>query len=443
MNCGRFASRGLASLAAVATGAVLVSRPAAAQPVLDQYLSVDIPGIGIDQGVTVASRERPEYDPQGIRLGEFTIRPELDETIGFDDNVLAQTSGRSSVLVESNARVRGEYESRDTTAFVNVSVDNNEYPEISQQNFTNWTAAAGGSRTFGRDVLSVYYDHLNLNETPRDLDTPSLDNPLTYQVDTGGISYRAMFSRLFITPSVTISNYSFENGVVNGQSYIQTDHDRTVTQPAVTFGYELAPKRDVVLVVRDATSSYRDEQPGEPSRNFNDVAVLAGLDFSEGIFRYRLLVGFEHRSFSSNVYSAINGPIAEGEVIWNPTALATVTGSVSRHVQDSADDITIAYTETGANLKLDYEFRRDVLLNLNGGYIRDDYAQHDGSQELIAFGAGATWLLNRELRLGLTYDFDRRNSGSPSATTVLPIGNFLFGSGYTENRVLLTLRFAL
>jgi hypothetical protein len=446
MRCGgRTALRSTVCLAAAATGIALIPwHPAAAQPVLDKYLAVDIPGIGVDQGVTVASRQRPDYDAPGIRLGDFTLESELDETVGFDDNVLGQPKGRSSALIESNARVSADYDQRDTAAYATLSVDNNEYPELSEQSFTNWSAAISGSHSFNRDTLSVYFDHINLNETPRDLDVPALKSPLGYQIDTGGISYRAMFGQLFATPSMNFSGYTFTNGAVGGQDYIQTDHDRMVYQPAITFGYEFAPKRDVVLVVRDADASYSNLRPGEASRNFNDISVLAGLDFAEGIFRYRLLAGFEHRGFTSGIYAPINGPVAEGEVIWNPTALATVTGSVSRHVQDSADDITVAYTETATSLKLDYEYQRDILLTINGGYLRDDYAQGGGTQDLISFGAGATWLLNRHMRVGLTYDFDRRNSSnSTAATALIPINGFLFGSSYTENRVLLTLRFGL
>ena len=446
IGAGRFAA------ALVAVSVCAMPSLASAQQLLDQYLTQDLPGVGLDPGVTVRSRLRPEYDAPGIRYGEITIRPELSETIGLDDNVLALPTHKASALIETNARVSATYDHSDTSGFANLSVDNNRYPEQNQQSYTNWTAAIGGSHQFGRDTLSVAYEHLNLNETVRDLDVPNLDNALPYQVDTLRLGYRAYFSRLFVEPNVAVSNYSLTNGSVAGIPYIQTDQDRVVVEPGLTFGYELAPRRNVVLVLHDAVASYRNRMAAEASRDFNDISALTGLDFEEGIFRYRLLVGYEARTFSNTQYKTIADPIAEALVIWNPTGLTTLTGSVYRHIQNSADETTTAFTETAVGLRLDHELQPNVLLGANGQYLRDDYSAgqtnqstqasgQGGRQERINRGAGATWLINRNLRMMGSYEFDRRNTTGGIELGV--VNGQRIGSGYSEDRVLLTFRFAL
>ena len=434
---------------------------ASAQQLLDQYLAQDLPGVGLDPGVTVKSRLRPEYDAPGIQYGEITVRPELSETIGLDDNVLALPSHRASALIETNAQVRATYDHSDTSGFANVSVDNNRYPEQNQQSYTNWTAAIGGSHQFGRDTLNVNYEHLNLNETVRDLDVPQLDHALPYQVDTLRLNYRAFFSQLFVEPNVAVSDYNLTNGSVAGTPYIQTDQDRVVVEPGLTFGYELAPRRDIVLVLHDAVASYRNRLATEPSRDFNDISALTGLDFEEGIFRYRLLAGYEARTFTSAQYKVIANPIAEATVIWNPTGRTTLTGQVYRHIQNSADETTTAFTETSVSLQVDHELRPNVLLNANGRYLRDDYSAgqgsllnsnvlnglgtaqngQGGSQEFFTLGSSATWLINRNVRMVGSYEFDRRNTGGGIQLGV--VNGQRIGAGYSEDRVLLTFRFAL
>ena len=414
---------------------------AKAQRLLDQYLSADLPGVAVDPGVTVRTRLRPDYDAPGIQYGEVTIRPDLLQTIGFDDNVLGQPTHRASLLSETVGRLRATYDDSLTTAFAAVSVDSNRYPEQNQQSYTNWTASLGGSHQFGRDTLSIAYEHLNLNQTVRDLDTPQLDNALPYQVDTVRLSYRSVFNRVFVQPTFAVSNYELTNGSVAGVPYIQTDRNRIVAEPGLTLGYELAPRRNAVLVLRDASAFYRNRQPGEVSRDFNDVSALAGVDFQEGIFRYRLLVGYESRTFQSSQRKVIQSPIAEATVVWNPTGLSTLTGQVTRHIQDSADETTVAFTETAFTLRGDYEVRRNVLVYALSQYFKDDYSGGQGSQELISFGAGATWSLNRNVSLTGSYEFDRRNSGN--VANLGPINGQTIGPGYSEDRALITVHFGL
>lgn len=420
---------------------MLATGPAQAQRLLDQYIATDIPGVGVEPGVTVLSRQRPEYDSLGIRLGEITIRPELQESVGFDDNVLGQPSHRASAVIETNARLQVLYDHSDTTAFSTLTVNDNRYPEQNQQSFTNWTAALGGTHQFGRDTLSVAYEHLNLNQTVRDLDVPQLDQALQFRVDTVRLAYHAVFNRLSAEPALNVSNFDFDNGTVAGQPYLQTYRNRVVIEPSVTFRYELAPRRNLVLVARDSVASYKTQISGTPRRDYNDIAGLFGLDFDEGIFRYRLLAGFESRRFSSPQIKSIQAPVVEAEVVWNPTGLTTVTGRATRRILDSADETTVAVTQSDVGLRVDHEFRRDILLRASGAALVDEYGRGQGGQQSFTAGVGGTKLLNRNMQLGLDYDFTRRISTGQGNLGV--IINQRFGGSFSENQVLLRLRLML
>ena len=54
-------------------------------------------------GVTVASRARPEYDPQGVRVGISCVYPQWMESLGYD----RQRAWRWSCAWELVARTRG------------------------------------------------------------------------------------------------------------------------------------------------------------------------------------------------------------------------------------------------------------------------------------------------------------------------------------------------
>ncbi len=426
---------------AAVLAACVAGHPARAQ-LLDQFIAADIPGIAVEPGVTVASRQHPEYDSLGIRLGEITIRPELNETVGYDDNVLGKTPSSGSMVVETDARLAANYDGSVTKGSAMLTVDDNRYPEQQVQSYTNWTAQIGGAYEIGRDTLTAEFQHLNLAQTVRDLDVPQLDRALIYRIDTAQIDYKAMFNRVFVQPGLTLSRYDYDNGTVSGLPFIQSNRDRLIVQPSVTFGYELSPRRNLVVVVRDANAGYSNQLVGQPKRDYNDAAVLAGIDYDTGgIWRYRLLAGYEIRTYQSDQIKTIEAPVVEATVIWTPTGLTTVTATATRHIEDSTEETTVGLTETALKLTVDHELFHNVELRASGGLVLDTYAQDQGHQSLYTAGASATWLLNRNMRLTASYDFASRSSVGSATLGIIP--GQVFGLNYAENRYLLQLHFAL
>jgi hypothetical protein len=73
-----------------------------------------------------------------------------------------------------------------------------------------------------------------------------------------------------------------------------------------------------------------------------------------------------------------------------------------------------------------------VLLQASASVQRADYLPAGGHANSFSLGAGASWLINRNLRLSATYDFtDQHGSSSPTFETT---------GSYTRSIGLLTLR---
>jgi hypothetical protein len=412
-------------------------------PLLDQYLSPDVGGTGDQPGVTVTSRSRPAYDYPGMSVGSFMLHAEGTEKTGFDDNVTGTPNGRGSFLAETTATLSaGSNWSQDSLGG-NLTVDDYRYPQQDQESYTNWSANLGSSLQIGRDTLSVNYSHQNSNQNSRDLGVPQLDRPIGFRVDDGTLAYRANFARTFIQSTLDIGDYSYDNGTVLGAPFIQGYRNRLLYSPGVALGYELAPQRNIVLVVRDSQAEYTEQVTGVPLRNYNDASVLGGIDFlADGLFRYRLFGGYEIRKFENPAYQTIQAPIVEAAIIYTPTGLTTLTGIASRRIQDAASDSTVGLTETAVQFRVDHEYMRNVILQARAGFFIDDYSQNQGSQTLFQAGAAVTWLLNRNMRLALTYDYANRGASS-NGFVGLVNPNQNIGTGYTENRYLIQLRTGL
>ena len=221
-------------------------------------------------------------------------------------------------------------------------------------------------------------------------------------------------------------------GVPTSQAY----RDRNVLQGAVTTRYELSPQRNLLLVTRVLGQNYVAPQPGTPTLDSTGYQVLAGLDDdTDAVWRYRVLVGWEVRAFHAPQYPAHQAPIAEAALIWSPGGLTTFTATVTRDIEDAAQEGNAGYTYTSARLVLDHEYLRNVLLQVSAGAQRANFLQGGGQASDYSVGAGVTWLVNRNMRLSATYDFtDQRGNSSPTLQTT---GN------YTRSIGLLTLRFGM
>ncbi len=431
---------GVALIAAATAG--LVPGHAARAQLLDQITNPNIPGVSVEPGVTVLSRKREEYDFRGIRAGGFMIRPQVIESLGYDDNVTASHQRHGSPIVQSSGGLLVQSDWSGSSLEGAFVVDDTRYLDLSRQSYTNWLASVGGTYDIGRDTAALAFTHQNLNQTPGGLDSPQLTSAIAYRIDTVRAGYNITFNRVALRPDVSVAAYSFDNGTVAGKPYVQSYRNRTVVTPGVLVSYEVAPRRNVVAVVRNAVATYVTPPVGTALRNYNDTRILTGVDYDGGgLWRARALVGYEIRTFSNKALKTVQEPTAEANIVFNPSGLTTLTATLSRQIADSADEITTSFTETALNLSVDHEYLRNVLLRGQVGVASNSYGSGQGTQTLYSAGVSATWLLNRNARLSLSYNVTARDSkASGTLGTTTPQA---FGGNYTENRYLLRLSVGL
>lgn len=422
---------------------LLLARPVQAQ-LFNQFIPAEVYGTDEQPDVTVASRIHTGYDNGGIRAGNFIIRPQLTEAVGYETNVLGQPNPTGSTIVNTSGVVTARSDGSRGSVLAIVNVNNSEYLALPTQSYTSYSAQLGGTYVLGRDTASLTVAHDNEVQTSRDLDVPQFIAPLAVVVDRVRAGYRAVLNRLSLTPDIEVAHYTFDSGQAGGVIYDQSYRNRVVASPGITAAYEFATRRSVVLVLRDTVAAYSHGSVTNPKRDYSDAVVLGGVDYDlNGILRTRLLVGYERRTFTSSAYPTLQAPIAELTLIYNPTGLTTVTGTLARRIQDSADETTAGVTSLSGQLRVDHELRRNVILGGTGAITRLDYAavgnSSASSQTLYTGGVAATYLINRYASASATYDLTIRSGG----TNAVNLNGFMNGGNYTDHRFLLQIRLAL
>lgn len=407
---------------------------------ISQYFPEGAAGYGEQLGVTVQSRLRPLYDNPGVRLGAFLVRPGIDESLFYNSNIngIANSGGwglRTSASVSAGSNwVRNGLGA-------SVGVDRYRFFSAPSQDYTDWNLGIGGGYSIADSQLRLGYGHRSYNLLGTSIAGVRTQTPLLVQVDSARIGYSFNLSRFTVTPDLDASAYRFGTATVLGIPSSQRFLDRNVVGGGVTVRYSMSDEGGLLAVLRGVNSNYINPQPGQPSNDSTSILLLGGIDYqAKSVWRYRLLAGMEVRAFAASQYGTKQAPIVEGSVIWTPTGLTTLTGTVSRQIQGPLTLGNNGYVLNQARLVVDHEYRRNVFLQGRGGILYVEYLQ-GGAQTNVSVGAGVSWLLNRNLRLSADYNFAAQTSGGSSGTLANP--NTLRSGRYNQSIFALTVRFAL
>jgi hypothetical protein len=452
-SCGgvdwRRAARVLGVSWALLAGTVLGAASSRAQ-YLPNYFPTGVPGYDQELGVTVLSRERPLYEQLGIRAGGFVIRPSLDESIGYNSNLLGQTNGPGSWLLETGPSVLVNSDWSRNRLGASLSVDNQHYFNLSSQNQTNWTAALGGGYTIGESELTLAYSHVATHEVPTQIGSLPSQAPIPFTIDDFRTDYTFNLGYLKVTPNAEFSIYRYGNALVQGVPISQAFADVNVLQGGLTFRYGIANESNLLLVLQGIDSHFINPQPNVPTPSSVSMLALAGVDYRpSGVLRYQVLLGAEIRTFSAAQFHSETAPVARANVIWTPTGLTTVTGTLVRAIENPVQAANNGFTYTSGRVQVDHELRRNVVLEGSAQVSNINYFQSGGTQTGFSVGGSVTWLVNRNVRLVGSYQYTKigGSASSTSVATTPAIGTApeasLVTGAFAQNLFLLTLHFGI
>jgi hypothetical protein len=404
--------------------------------IIDQYFPHGVPGYNTGLGVTVQSRARDEYVSPGVKMGDVVLEPSLNESVGYNSNITGLPNGPEGLQINTTLTLQAGTDWSRNGLFGYLNVDELTFPTLPTQNQMSWVAALGGTHDFGRDQLQIAFSHFNLQQTAADLGSLNFRIPETFHVDEVRASYKSDFGRISVLPGLQVTDYTFDQGTTAGVPSSLQSLDRIFVQGNLAFRYEISPQRNAVLVFSGYNSRYTNSQLAEPSRDNSGVSVRVGFEYTaSGVFRYRGEVGFEQREYSSPLYAGQGTPVGDGELIWTPTELTTITLSAARAIENAANATTVGFTYTTAKLVVDHEYKRNILLQGYADVQSAAYEQNGGSQIITNAGANISWLLNRNMRLKASYDFTKSDASSG--------GTAFVGNAYRRSICLLEASFSL
>jgi len=387
---------------------------------------------GDTENVGVLQRPHPLYQQPGDHLGGFIVYPSLTLTAAYDDNIFVVQNGAVGdgiLTVTPEVDIQSAW-SRDLLwAFVKASED--VYATHSNQDATQALFGAGGRLDLGEANLSggVKFGQYVL---PRAWDNAGLVSvrPILYDFTGLYAEFLETFNRLKLSGRVDDHIYAYRNGLASdGLEVFEQGQNRNVAIFTGKAEYGVSP--DTSLYVTGAFNSKRyDLAPttGAQALNSQGYRIVAGSTFNlTDLVRGDVQLGYQDQQYVSPLFRPVRGLSATGRINWFVTPLTTVTFTGVRAVEDAGVINSAGYLTTTGGVQVDHELLRNLILGADFTGGRDQYEGIDRTDNHLAAGLSAKWLVNRRVGVTFTYAFtDQRSEGAAS------------GPSFKDNRVTLS-----
>jgi hypothetical protein len=372
---------------------------------------------------SVLQRPRPDFDPDGARLGSFFIYPGVDLQGLYNSNVFAVPSGKKGDFVASlkpdiallsnwgehalNFRAAGEIR---------------RYAEQVSENESNFNTTMDGRL----DILShssvtgrVGYELAHEDRTSPDT-IFNQKNPTPYQLTTAQLGFVHERGIVDVKVDGAVGYYSYDNATTGtGVTVVETDRNRVEYVLTPRVSYELVPGYSAFV---QASANAREYQSAVDHLGFRRDSHGYEIDAGTAVEITHILTGevfagYLEQDYSDSRLQAVAGPGFGGSLLWNVTGFTSIRASLTRTLQEF--DLTppaSGYVETAAAVGVEHEWLRNLLLTTGASYKNDDFQGIARTDNIFEGDAGAQYLINRNLRAGLSLGWQRRESNATGLT---------------------------
>lgn len=371
------------------------------------------------QGDTVTSRARPEYDPAGVRLGGFFLYPSIDVTERYRDNIYYTDDNKESDLItvlSPGLSLKSNWNNHALDVYANADIG--RYADNSDEDYEDASAGFNGRIDIQRDFNvsgGVKYDHLHDDRSSPD--QAGASEPVTYDRIEPNVALTKRFNRLSVRLGTGVTYYDYDDAASGtGATLSMDDRDRREAEGSARVGYEFSPDYEgfVQTTINDRSYDQSVDDSGF-DRDSHGWEAVGGVAFDlTGVTKGSVFAGYQEQKFDDSSFETISGPSFGGDVTWNPTRLTSVKLEAARRIAETTLSGASGAVTTDVRGSIDHELRRNVILSGKLGYTSIDYDGITREDDIVRAGVGGEYLINRNFRAGLEYEYATRDSNVSS-----------------------------
>jgi hypothetical protein len=357
------------------------------------------------------------FDPIGLRVGTFVVKPSVEVTRGYDTNPSHLPGGKSSAftVVEPALQARSDWSRHEFTANLRGSYAN--YDTLTSANRPLVDAKANARIDVSRDTKVNLESRFFLStDYPGSPNLPADIAKLPVFTTVGqsaGATQR--FSRLELTARGNFDRTAYRDSELTDGT-MSSNHDRDFNQygAQVRAGYELTPGiRPFVDLSGDMRQHDLNADRNGLQRDSHSFTPRVGTSFElTRILTGEISVGYLTRHYQDPTLQDLKGVLFDASLVWAATGLTTATLTASSRGEEVVVAGVSGALRRDVGLQIDHAFRRWLIGTLKVGYGYDQYVGNGRNDTRTSLGAAITYKMNRDLWLKGEYRYDRLRSNA-------------------------------
>jgi len=378
-----------------------------------------------DRGETVTNRPRPELDPLGARAGGFLIHPGLELREVYDTNIFASDNDEKGDFITLVRPLLDIVSDWNNHAFdLNANATIGRHADQGEEDFEDFAVGANGRVDITQRAnlrAGVSYNRLHEgrgspDDVRREGGSPPVE-PTVFDVGSVFLTYQQWLGRFLLELDGAADQLDYDDvRTENGGTIINDDRDRAIIAGGLKLGFEFLP--GYTAFVRGAVDHRRYDNLDVLTvldRDSEGYLIELGTDLDlTGVLFGDVAIGYRSQDYDDPRLDTVGDVTGRASLTWTPTGLTTLSASITREIIETTVDGASAIFETAGYAVLDHELLRNLLLQARVSVVGDDFQGIDRSDTYIRAGFGANYLMNRYVRLELSYDHLDRSSDAQS-----------------------------
>lgn len=375
---------------------------------------------GVPEGVGVADRPRPEYQPIGGRLGSFFLYPEFAITADATDNVRATSTARLDDVyftVHGKAKVRSNFSRH---AFnLQFYADHTLHANVTSEDAKRFGAQFDGVYDISRDTQISALLVADRGLEPRSSFTSPVGarDPSRFDRVNTALTVRHKFENFDLSGTFAFRTIGYNSvALLSGGGLDQSYRDANVYSGSLALGYEFRPKVSVVLRANVDKVNYRlsptdPRQPLGLDRDSKGIQIVGGFRFELTRLLYgEVHAGYYKRNYADPLLRDSAGIAFGGDVLWNVTTLTSLRVGADRRIDEASSTNIAGNRTTEVQVSVDHELKRNLILSADARQAWIQPLGPEASSRQFQAGAGARLLMSRQLSVRGGYRYAKRTS---------------------------------
>jgi len=374
------------------------------------------------------SRLGDPWEPVGVRVGTFILRPSITQGIGFERTKSGNTTTSRSY---SQTGFRGSLTSDWSRHQLTIDTEGVYQRNISGTGETEPQARVNGDLRLDLSddtIAHITGGYAFERESATDPNAISgASSQSGVQTLTGGANVTRDFGLIRGTIGADVQRRTYSSATAaNGSKLDQSFRNYTEGTLTGRVGYEISPALIPYLEASVGRAVYDDKLSAGYERSFSTLGARAGLEIDLGEkLRGDLGAGYKRAKFDDSRLAALEGLTVDGAVQWSPQRGTDLRLGLRTDFEPSAMAGDSGYVSYGTTADLTHELRDNLVARLSAAYtLRDFSTPGTANQNIYLVGAGLTWNINRWLAMtgDVSYEVTRQSGASDTGITRAGIG---------------------